>query len=139
MNVQDNKAIVERLYRDVFCHWNMAIVDELIGPDFFSHDMPPGFPPGPEGFRQFYDMIRKAFPDLRYTVEDLIAEGDKVVVRWSWEATHQGEFFGIQPTKMPAPMTGIAIYRLAEGQVTERWVELDLLGLQQRLMENQNS
>ena len=133
MTSQKNKVLVRRLYDEVFGSWNLAVVDELVGLDFVAHDLPPGFPRGPKGFRRFYGRLRTAFPDLHYTVEDLIAEGDKVVVRWRWQATHQGEFLGIEPTGRPAPMTGIAIYRLEAGKIVERWVELDLWGLQQRL------
>jgi len=128
-----NKEIIRRLYDEVFVKWNLAVVDELVSADFVCHAMPPGTPPGPAGFRQFYGTIRTTFADVRYTVEDLIAEGDKVVVRWKWDATHRGDFLGIPPTGGPAPLTGIAIYRLADGKIVERWVEVDLLGLGQRL------
>lgn len=95
--------------------------------------MPPGTPRGPIGFKQFYGRIRLAFPDLRYVVHDLIAEGDKVVVRWAWTCTHKGAFMGVAPTDKQATVTGIAIYRVVQGKCVERWVELRLLGLLQQL------
>ena len=78
--VRANKELVRRLYKEVYVDWNMAAVDELVSPQFISHDWPKGSPTGPEGFRKFYSAIRSALPDARYEVDDLIAEGDKVVV-----------------------------------------------------------
>ena len=133
MSVDENKALVRRLYAEVFAAWNLDVVDQLIGPGFIGHEMPPGTPPGPVGFKQFYGWLRSAFPDLRYTVEDVVAEGDRVVVRWTWRCTHKGEFMGIAATGKQATVTGIAIYRVAGGKCTERWVELGLLSLLQQL------
>ena len=130
---QDNKGLIKRLYEELFIRWNLAIIDELVAPEFIGHEIPPGFPPGRQGFREFYAFLRSAFPDLQFTVEDMIADGDKVVVRWRWRATHRGDFLGIPPTGREAPMTGIAIYRLSESKIVERWVEADLFGLTGRL------
>jgi steroid delta-isomerase-like uncharacterized protein len=128
-HVEPNKRLVRRLYDELFSKWNLAVIDELIAPDFVGHELPPGMPRGPEGFRQFYAGIRAGLPDLRLTVEDMIGEGDRVVVRWRGRATHRGEFLGIAPTGKSVSITGIAIYRLANGKVVERWVEVDLLGV----------
>jgi predicted ester cyclase len=133
MSVEENKAIIRRLYDEVFVRWNLGVVDELIGSDFVGHEMPPGTPRGPVGFKQFYASVRSAFPDLRYTVNDVIAEGDKVLVRWTWQCTHLGEFNGIAPTGKQITVTGMALYRIAAGKCVERWVELNLLGLFQQL------
>ena len=133
MSVDENKALLRRLYDEVFVDWNLDVVDELIGPEFVGHEMPPGTPPGPVGFKQFYGWLRSAFPNLRYRVDDVIAEGDRVAVRWTWSCTHNGEFMGIAPTGKQASVTGMAIYRVAGGKCVERWVELGLLGLLQQL------
>ena len=133
MSAADNKALIRRLYDEVFRAWHLSVIDELVAPDFVGHEMPAGTPPGPEGFRQFYARARSAFPDMRYTVHDLIAEGDKVVVRWTWSGTHTGVFRGIAPTGRPVTVTGMAIYRLAGGRIVERWVELSMQGLLQQL------
>ena len=77
-----NKRLVGRFYKEVYGDWNMAMVDEVVSPRFTSHDWPAGTPTGAEGFGAFYSAIRTALPDARYEVDDLIAEGDKVVVRW---------------------------------------------------------
>ena len=109
------------------------MIDELVAPDFVGHEMAAGTPPGPEGFHQFYARLRSAFPNLRYTVDDLIAEGDKVVVRWKWSCTHTGVFRGIAPTGRQVTVTGMAIYRLAGGKIVEHWVELGMHRLLQQL------
>ena len=133
MSVDENKALLRRLYDEVFVGWNLDVVDELVGSEFVGHEMPPGTPRGPVGFKEFYGWLRSAFPDLRYTVDDVIAEGDRVVVRWTWRCTHKGEFMGIAPTGKQAMVTGMAIYRVAGGKCVERWVELGLLSLLQQL------
>ena len=132
MSAEENKVLIHRLYAEVFAKWNLDAVDELIGPEFIAHEMPPGTPPGPVGFKQFYGWLRSAFPDLRYAVDDVIAEEDKVVVRWTWKCTHKGDFMGIAATERQATVTGMAIYRLAGGKCVERWVELGLLSLLQQ-------
>ena len=136
MSAEQNKALILRLYAEVFSRWNLGVVDEIIAPEFVGHEMLlvlPRTPPGPVGFKQFYGWLRSAFPDLRYVVDDVIAEGDRVVVRWTWRCTHKGEFMGIAPTGKQATVTGMAIYRVAGGKCVERWVELSLVGLLQQL------
>jgi steroid delta-isomerase-like uncharacterized protein len=131
--VEQNRRLVRRLYEELFSKWNLAVIDELISPEFLGHEMPPGMPRGAEGFRQFYAGIRAGLPDVQLTVEDMIAEGDRVVVRWRGRATHQGVFRGIPATGARVSFTGIAIYRLLKGKVVERWVEVDMLGLTEQL------
>lgn len=130
---EHNKRIVRRLYDELFWKWNLAVIDELIGPDFIGHDIPTELPRGPEGVRQFYADIRKSLPDAQLTVEDMIAAQDRVVVRWQARATHRGAFRGIAPTGARISFAGIAIYRLSNGKVVERWVVADLLGLTEQL------
>jgi len=124
-----NKELVRRFYKDVYVDWNMALVDEVLSPRFVSHDWPEDGPIGPEGFRIFYSAIRSALPDARYAVDDLIAEGDRVVVRWRLLGTHLGFFRSIAPSGRPVTLKGIAIYRVDEGKLMERWVVSDLHGL----------
>jgi predicted ester cyclase len=124
-----NKGVVRRFYKEVFVHWNLALVDQVVSPQFTSHDWPEGSPTGPQTFRDFYSAIRSALPDARYEVDDLIAEGDKVVVRWRLLGTHKGDFRGIAPTGRAIALKGIAIYRVQGGKLMERWVVSDLHGL----------
>ena len=129
----ENKALVARFYSDVFVNWDRALVDELLSSDFRSHDWPAGACTGPDGFWDFYDGVLAAFPDTRYVVDDLIAEGDRVVVHWRLLATQHGEFYGMAPTGAPISLQGIAIYRVANGKLMERWVVYDLHGLIQQV------
>ena len=125
----ENKALVRRFYREVYVEWNLALADQVLSPQFTSHDWPAHGPTGPKAFRDYYAAIRSAVPDARYEVDDLIAEGDRVVVRWRLLGTHKGDFGGIAPTGRPIVLKGIAIYRLQGGQLMERWVVSDLHGL----------
>jgi steroid delta-isomerase-like uncharacterized protein len=107
----------------------MALADEVLSPRFTSHDWPNDGRTGPQAFRDYYAAIRSAVPDARYEVDDLIAEGDKVVVRWTLLGTHEGAFGGIAATGRPIALKGIAIYRVDDGKLMERWVVSDLHGL----------
>jgi predicted ester cyclase len=130
-----NKALLRRFYNDVYVDWNMALVDEVVAPQFTSHDWPDGAI-GPKAFRKYYAAIRSAVPDARYEVDDLIAEDDRVVVRWRLLGTHRGEFGGIAPTGRAITLRGIAIYRVDAGKLMERWVVSDLHGLLGELRES---
>jgi len=120
-----NKELVRRFYKEVYVNWNMALADDVVSPQFTSHDWPEGAT-GPKAFRDYYSAIRSALPDARYEVDDLIAEGDRVVVRWRLLGTHKGAFRGIAPTGRPLALKGIAIYRVDGGKLMERWVVSDL-------------
>jgi predicted ester cyclase len=137
--VAANKELVRRFYKEVYGDWNMALVDEIVSPRFISHDWPKGSPTGPQGFRNFYSAIRSAVPDARYEVDDLVAEGDKVVVRWRLLGIHKGEFRGIAPTGRAIALKGIAIYRVDDGKLMERWVVTDLYGLLEEIRGSSQS
>lgn len=128
-----NKDLIARFYKRVFVDWDLALVEEVIAPQFRSHDWPAEWATGPQGFLDFYAGVRSAFPDTRYEVDDLIAEGDRVVVRWRLLGTHGGVFRGIAPTGRAITLKGIAIYRLANNKLMERWVVYDLHGLIQQI------
>ena len=126
-----NKGLVRRFYKEVYVDWNMGLVDEVVSPQFTSHDWPKGGQTGPQAFRDYYSAIRSAIPDARYEVDDLIAEGDRVVVRWRLLGTHKGNFpgFPVSPTGRAIALHGIAIYRVEGCKLIERWVVSDLHGL----------
>ena len=123
-----NKNLLRRFYKEVYVDWNMALVDEVVSPQFMSHDWLEGAT-GPQAFRDYYSAIRSAVPDARYEVDDLIAEGDRVVVRWRLLGTHKGDFRGIAATGRTITLKGIAIYRVEGGKLLERWVVSDLHGM----------
>jgi steroid delta-isomerase-like uncharacterized protein len=128
-----NKALLRRFYKEVYADWNMALADQVLSPQFISHDWPPGGATGPRAFRDYYSAIRSAVPDARYEVDDLIAEDDKVVVRWRLLGTHRGTFQGIAPTGRAIVLKGIAIYRVENGTLMERWVVSDLHGVLEQI------
>jgi steroid delta-isomerase-like uncharacterized protein len=129
MSVQ-NKLVDRRLIEEVWNLGNFAVVDELIASDYLGHSsIPAGETHGPVGYKQFYSALREAFPDLQVTVEDQIAEGDKVVTRWTARGTHKGEFQGAAPTGKHGAITGITIDRIANGKVVECWTNADDLGM----------
>jgi steroid delta-isomerase-like uncharacterized protein len=137
MSTENNKALVRRFYEEVYNKQNLAIIDELIATNFMSHTLDPGGVPTREGYKQFITGFLNAFPDVRVSVEDVIAEGDKVVARWVVRGTHKGEFRGptgsIPPTGKQVTVTSIDIFRIADGKFIERWPERDRLGLLQQL------
>jgi steroid delta-isomerase-like uncharacterized protein len=124
-----NKELVRRFYEEVYGDWNMALVDAIVSPRFVSHDWPEGGPTGPQAFRDYYSALRSAVPDARYVVDDLIAEGDRVVVRWRMLGTHQRAFGDIPASGRPVVLKGVAIYRMEDGRMVERWVVSDVYGM----------
>jgi steroid delta-isomerase-like uncharacterized protein len=128
-----NKAIVRRVFDEVWVKGNMAVVDELIAPNHVDHRAMPGMPPGREGVKQLVSMYRGAFPDFRATIEDQLAEGDKVVTRWSAQGTHRGALMGIPATGKQVKFSGITINRIVGGKVSESWASVDQLGIMQQL------
>lgn len=136
MSAEENKAVIARLYEEVFRNWRTSLIDELFRPDFSDHmlNLDSGeSPSGPHAVHQLYGNLRNAFPDLAYQVHDIIAEDDKVVVRWTWTCTHLGNFRDIDPTGKKAEVAGIAIYRLIDERIVERWVSTNLDQLAQNL------
>lgn len=130
---EENKALVLRIQEESFNRGNYDALDDLITSDAIYHDHPPGFPSGPEGTKQFAAMLRCAFPDFHATVDDVIAEGDKVVLRLTVRGTHQGELMGIAPTGRRVEMSGIDIARVADGKLAELWSNFDQMGMMQQL------
>lgn len=133
MSVEENKAIVRRLLEEGLVKGDQAVADELLTGDFTDHNPLPGLPPNRDGFKQSFIVFRSAFPDFEYKIEDIIAEGDKVVARFCAAGTHRGEMAGIPPTGNRVSVTGIDIFRIAGGKIAEFWLSWDQLGLMQQL------
>lgn len=133
MSTEENKALARRFFEDVWNKHNLALVDELFSPDYVDHDFPTGMPPTRDGFKQFASMYFSGFPDGRIDIEEQVAEGDRVVSRWTGRATHTGEFMGIAPTGKQVVVGGININRVADGKLVENWGQFDQLGLLQQL------
>jgi predicted ester cyclase len=133
MSTEENKAIVRRLYEEAITQKKPEVLDEIMAPDIVDHASFPDLGPGLEGFKGVFALVLSAFPDYQSTVEEQIAEGDKVVTRYTFSGTHQGEFMGIAPTGNRVRVTGIDIDRVVEGKIVEHWSEADLLGMMQQL------
>jgi steroid delta-isomerase-like uncharacterized protein len=133
MSPEENKAIVRRWFAETD-KGNHAIVDELCAPDYVDHSPPlPGMPEGSAGVRRANELLRAAFPDTVHTIEDQVAEEDKVVTRLRGRATFAGEILGIPPNGKVVEIGGIAIHRLADGKLVEHWAQADLLSFMQQL------
>lgn len=132
MSTEESKALVRREYEQGVNKKDFDVRDGTLASNYIGHF--PGVPPiqGIEAFKQFTSAFFTAFPDLQTTIEDLIAEGDKVAVRQTWRGTHTGNFLGIPPTGKQVVFTSTEFYRVAGGKLAEEWVELDMLGLLQQ-------
>jgi steroid delta-isomerase-like uncharacterized protein len=131
MSTEDNKAQVRRGF-EALNERNWTTFDALCAPDFVFHNASTTMH-GLEAYKQFIFMYLTAFPDARFTIEDLIAEGDTVVVRYMARGTHQGNLMGIPPTGKQVSVTTIGIFRIANGKAVEQWINGDDLGLLQQL------
>jgi steroid delta-isomerase-like uncharacterized protein len=132
--IENNKRLVRRLVEEIWNQGNLDVIDEIVTSDYVPHD--PGWPEeisGREGLREKLCSIRRAFGDLEVTVEDLIAESDRVVVRWRMKGTHQADFMGIMPTRRDIALVGMSMHRMDNGQIAETWDGYDSLGLMQQL------
>ena len=130
---EENKALVRRFFGE-YPKVDQSLVDELIAEDFVDHNPPgPNIAPGREGVKQVMAGRRSAFPDSRVTVDDQVAEGDKVVNRQTITGTHLGDFMGIPPTGKSFSIGAIAIFRIEDGKIVERWGETDMTGMMQQL------
>lgn len=133
MSTEENKALAQRWIEEAWNKGDLTIVEELIAPNYVLHDPTrPGLI-GREGIKQSVAMFRTAFPDLHFTIEEQVAEGDMVVIRYTVQGTHQGPFMGIAATGKMGTLTGIDIYRIADGRIEEAWSNWDTLGMLQQM------
>jgi steroid delta-isomerase-like uncharacterized protein len=131
---ENNKTVVRRLIEEVWNRGNLSVVDELFTPNYEHHDASsPDFGRGPESEKKRAALYRTAFPDLQLTIEDIIAEGQTVVARWSCRGTHKGDLSGIAPTGKQVTISGVSIARFTNGKMVEGWVNWDALGLMHQL------
>jgi steroid delta-isomerase-like uncharacterized protein len=136
MSAEENKNKVRRLLEEAFGQGKVEVIDEVLHSDFVCYDpnSESGEIRGEETIKAEIEYFRNAVPDLTYTVENQLAEGDKVVTRYTARGTHQGEFFGVAPTGKRIEMSGIQIDRFDEsGKMVEEWPEYDLLGAMQQM------
>jgi len=132
MSTEENKANVRR-FADGLNQKNVAVIDELCTPDYVNHDPANPQVRSREDYKQWFTGLSAAFPDLHFTIDDILAEGDKVAYRFTLRATHSGSWRGAAPTGKSITVTGTAITRIRDGKFAEDWVNTDALGLVQQL------
>jgi steroid delta-isomerase-like uncharacterized protein len=132
--IEQNKKLYCRFLDEVFNQGRMETADELLSQSYVFHDASPGVPEkGPTAVKQAASMFRSAFPDLKISIEELVAEDDKVCARATTRGTHRGAIFGIPPTGRTVSITGLTMVRIADGQITDSWVKNDVVGLLRQL------
>jgi steroid delta-isomerase-like uncharacterized protein len=129
---EQNKTLARRWFEDLFSRGNLDAANEILSAEFVDH-LTHEDERGLEELKHYVSIYRSAFPDIQDTVEDIVAEGDKVVVRWTSSGTHQGEFMGVAPTGRHLTFTGMRLFRIADSKIVESWVNIDERGLQEQL------
>jgi steroid delta-isomerase-like uncharacterized protein len=131
---EQNKTMVRRLFDELWNKGNLPVADELIAPTYTHHDAStPDVGRGPESEKKRVTLYRTAFADMRLTIEDLIAEGETVVARWTCRGAHKGDLNGIAPTEKQIAISGVSVVRFTGGKMVEGWINWDALGLMQQL------
>ncbi len=133
MSVEENKALLRRYMEEILNKGNIDALDQFYAVDFVDHNAWPGIPPGIEGMRQTYNIIFSAFTNIHVTIDDMVAEEDKIVVRVTANAIHTGEFMGTPATGKRISIMEIRIYRIAGGKIVEHWGLMDTASLMQQL------
>ncbi len=133
MSAVENKDLLRHFFIDLFNNGELDVVDEIVGLNYVNHNAMPGEMPGREGLKSFVSQLRFSFPDLQFTLEQQLAEGDKVVTRWIASGTHQGDFLGIPATGKSLSISGTNIHRVSGGVIQEAWQDWDALGMMQQL------
>lgn len=133
MSTEENKAMLRRNCEEILNKGDLAVADEIFAANYVYHGSGGQEFKGPEGFKQLTTMLRTAFPDLHFTIEDMVAEGDKVAHRLTLRGTHKGDLMGIAPTGKQVTTTAITISRFVGGKEVEAWSNMDMLGMMQQL------
>ncbi len=134
VSAEENKAVARRWFEELFNAQNLDVADEITAQDSVNHDpLLTDLPAGPEGDKHVVNLYHGAFPDAQITVEDQIAEGDRVVTRWTGRGTHQGELLGVPPSGNRVEISGMTINRFSGGKIAETWTNYDALGMMQQI------
>ena len=128
-----NKRLLQRFFEEVYSDGDLGLADEIVAASYFNHNPAPGEMPGREGLKAFVAYLRRAFADLTITMEDQVAENDKVVSRFTISGVQESEFAGLPPTGKPVAVTAISIHRIEDGRIQEGWLNWDALGMMQQL------
>jgi steroid delta-isomerase-like uncharacterized protein len=129
---EENKDLIRR-YQEAYNTGDLDRLDEILAPDWVTNAWPEGIPQSVENAKAGHRLVMEVFPDYHCTTEDLIAEGDRVVQRWTARGTHKGEFIGLPPTGRLVQFSGISIFRVADGRVLRHWAYGDELGFLEQI------
>jgi len=129
---QENKAVVRRMIEELWNQQKVDVADELFSADSTAPDIP-GLPPGPMGTKIVAQMFLTAFPDLKMTIEDMVAEEDRVAVRFTETATHKGDFMGVPASGKSVKFTEMAFLQLKDGKITSSWYNVDMMTIMQQI------
>ena len=132
MSIEANKDVVRR-YQEAYNRSDLEALDALVDPHLVTHSLMPGLPPGLEGGKRAHQMTVASFPDLHYHIDELVAEGETVVERFTITGTQQGDFMGLPPTGRPTRFAGVSFFRLKAGKIVEHWGLQDGLTLMVQL------
>ena len=130
---EKNVALVRRFFEEVWNRGNLSMVDEFLAQDYEDNNLPPGTPRGHKGYKASVNMFRSAFPDIQFTLDQVLAENDHLAIRLTGRGTHKGNFMGIPPTGKQVSFGGMTFIRIQDGKVAERWGISDIPGLMQQL------
>jgi steroid delta-isomerase-like uncharacterized protein len=133
MPESENKAVVQRFIDEVLNQGKLETADEIVAEDFVELDPLPGQRQGRGGLKEIVALLRTAFPDMHWSVDETIAAGEKVVTRFTWTGTHKGDFLGIPATGRPVSVKGVVIDRIVGGKMTDSRILMDNLGMMQQL------
>ena len=133
MSTNDNKGVIMTFIEEVINQGRLERADDLVIEDFVELDPLPGQAQGREGLKEVIGQIRSAFPDIRWTVDEMVAEGDKVFSRFTWSGTHEGAFLGVPATGRRITVKGMVIDRLVSGKMADSRILMDTLGMMQQL------
>ena len=134
MSLEEKKAVARRIWDEVFNKRDLALANELVAADAINHEAPPGVPNrGPDSLKAAVAYLSSAFPDVHMAIDDIVAEGDKVVMHTTMSGTHEGPFWGIAPTGRRFAQRQVHALRIADGKAVEHWAVRDDLGFLQQL------
>ncbi len=136
MSTEHNKMLVRTLYEEIFSQGDTALIEQLFTEDYVNHDQsgpPGGWPTGKQGFHAVVATYRGAYPDLHFTIEEMLSEGDRVVTRWTARGANTGSLAGMPTTGKAVVVSGMSIERIADDKIAETWANWDQLGMLQQL------
>jgi len=134
VSIEENKAVIRQWLEEGWSKGNLGLADTLIDANFVVHGAGgQAVPSGPQGVKELVAAWRTGFPDGEMSIDDLLADGDKVIVRMTWRGTHSGDFYGVRPTGKRVAVTSIGIDRVADGKIVEGWGEVDMLSMYEQL------